>query len=109
MTDINELSEGLFIEGYIEADEKALNQRKKNEELLLAYKHMLTDPYGRQVIWDILDMCGVFRLSMTGNSWTYFNEGKTSIGLYVMSMLNLGNRFEDVLGFQQLKPEKKDG
>ena len=103
--DINELSEGLYIEDYIKADEKALKQRKLNEELLRSYKMVLSDPHGKQVIWDILDMCGVFRLSMTGNSWTYFNEGKTSIGLYLMAMLNLGNRFEDVLGFQSLKPE----
>ncbi len=107
--DIDKLSEGLYIEDYIKAQQKELKQKLKNESLLRAYQVMMKDPSGKQVLWDLLSMCGVFQLSMTGNSWTYFNEGKTSVGLYLMTMLNLGNRLEDVLGFQKLKPEDKDG
>jgi len=106
---IDELSEGLYIEDYVEDQKKALDQKLKNESLLLAYKSLINSPDGKQVLWDILSVCGVFNLSMTGNSWTYFNEGQRKVGLYIMTMLNIGNRFEDVLGFQKLKPEIKDG
>ena len=104
---IDEISEGLYLEDYAKAQEKQLKQKLENDSLLLAYKSLLNNPDGKRVLWDILEMCGVFQLSMTGSSWTYFNEGKRQIGLYLMTMLNIGNKFEDVLGFQKLKPEDK--
>ena len=107
--DINDLSEGLYIEGYIESQKKNLAEKLKNDALLLAYRSVMNNPDGKQVLWDILSVCGVFQLSMTGNSWTYFNEGQRKVGLYIMTMLNIGNKFDDVLGFQKLKPEKKHG
>ena len=105
---IDELTEGLYIEDYVEDQKKALEQKLKNESLLLSYRTVMNSSDGKQVLWDILSVCGVFNLSMTGNSWTYFNEGQRKVGLYIMTMLNIGNRFEDVLGFQKLKPEVKD-
>lgn len=102
-------AEGLYIEEYAQSQKKELEQKLKNESLLLSYKALLNSPDGKAVLWDILSVCGVFQLSMTGNSWTYFNEGKSSVGLYLMTMLNIGNKFDDVLGFQKLKPEKKVG
>ena len=107
--DLKELAEGLYLEEYIEGQKKELRNRELNEELILSYKAVMNTPDGKRVLWDILEMCGVFQLSMTGNSMTYFKEGKRSIGLYLMTMLNLGNRFEDVLGFQKLAPEKDNG
>ena len=109
MVDINELSEGLYIEDYVRDQEKELNQRLQNEGLLLAYKAMLNNPDGKRVLWDLLSFCGVFQNAMTGNSRTYFNLGRQSVGQYLMVALNVGNTFEDVLGFQKLKPEDKDG
>jgi len=104
--DLKELTEGLYLEDYIESQKKDIEIRAKNQELLNSYRTMLKSPDGRQVLWDILSMCRVFHLSMTGNSWTYFNEGSRHIGLYIMTMLNLGNNLDDVLDFQKLKPEK---
>ena len=105
---IDEITEGLYIEDYVEDQKKNLEQKLRNESLLLSYKSVMNSPDGKRVLWDILSVCGVFNLSMTGNSWTYFNEGQRKIGLYIMTMLNIGNKFEDVLGFQKLKPEKKN-
>jgi hypothetical protein len=107
MTDLAELAEGLYIEDYVLDEKKELEKKLKNESLLLSYKTLLNNPDGKRVLWDILSMCGVFQLSFTGNSRTYFNEGKRQIGLYIMTMLNVGNQFEDVVGFQKLRP--KDG
>lgn len=107
--DINELTEGLWIEDYVKGSEKELEQLAKNKDLMLAYKSMLNSVDGKRVLWDILSFCGVFQNAMTGNSLTYFNLGRQSVGQYLMVALNVGNTFDDVLGFQKLKPEKKDG
>jgi len=106
---IEELSEGLYLEDYIRDEKKELEQRMRNEALLLSFKTMLKSPDGKRVIWDILSFCGVFQNAMTGNSRTYFNLGRQSVGQYIMLMLNLGNKFEDVLDFQKLKPEDDNG
>ena len=107
--DVEELAEGLYIESYVEDQKKELAQKLKDESLLRSYKILMNTVDGKAVLWDILSACGVFQLSFTGNSRTYFNEGKRQVGLYLMTMLNIGNKFEDVTGFQKLKPEKKDG
>ena len=109
MVDINELAEGLFIEDYVEGEKDKLKQLAENQSLMLSYKSMLSSPDGKRVLWDILSFCGVFQNAMTGNSRTYFNLGRQSVGQYLMVALNVGNAFEDVLGMQKLKPEDKDG
>jgi hypothetical protein len=43
-------------------------------------KWILSTQQGRRFIWRLLGDCGVFRISMTGSSYTFFNEGKRSIG-----------------------------
>jgi len=107
--DINELAEGLWIEDYVKGKEDEHQRLAKNQELMLSYKSMLKSPDGQRVLWDILTFCGVFQNAMTGNSRTYFNLGRQSVGQYLMVALNIGNTFEDVLDFQKLKPEDKDG
>jgi hypothetical protein len=109
MVDINELAEGLYIEDYVAGSDKELTRLSEDKELMLSYKSMLSSADGKRVLWDILSFCGVFRNAMTGNSKTYYNLGQQSVGQYIMVALNIGNTFEDVLGFQKLKPEDTDG
>ncbi len=109
MANLEELAEGLYIEDYIKGQDKELTRLSEDAELMLSYKSMLSSPDGKRVLWDILSFCGVFRNAMTGNSKTYYNLGQQSVGQYIMVALNIGNTFDDVLGFQKLKPEKKDG
>lgn len=42
---------------------------------------------GRRFMWRLLSRCGVYRLSYTGNSDTYFREGERNIGLWVLAEL----------------------
>lgn len=42
---------------------------------------------GRRFVWRLLDAAGVFRTVMTGNSWTFFNDGMRSLGLSVYTDL----------------------
>ena len=106
---LKDLAEGLYLEDYISAQKDQVEQKLKNEQLIRSYRSVMATPQGRDVIWDILTMCRVFNLSMTGNSWTYFNEGGRQIGLYVLSMLNLGDNIEDIEKIKKLKPGAKDG
>ena len=105
MVDINELAEGLYIEDYVKGEKAEFERLSENKDLMLSYKSMLQSPDGKRVLWDILSFCGVFQNAMTGNSRTYFNLGRQSVGQYLMAALNIGNAFEDVLNFQKLKPE----
>ena len=107
--DLEELAEGLYLEDYAKGELQELERLAADEALILSYKVMLSSPDGKRVLWDILSFCGVFRNAMTGNSKTYFNLGQQSVGQYLMMALNVGNKFDDILGMQKLKPEKKDG
>lgn len=42
---------------------------------------------GRAFLYDILDFCGVYRSSFTGNANTFFNEGMRNVGLYLMGRI----------------------
>jgi hypothetical protein len=42
---------------------------------------------GRRFIWDLLGDAGVYRTSFTGNSETFFNEGKRQIGLAILARI----------------------
>lgn len=48
---------------------------------------VLSDARGRRVMWWLLSVCGVFRVSFTGNSQTFFNEGMRNVGLQVMGRI----------------------
>jgi len=42
---------------------------------------------GKDVIWEILSLCGIYDSQFTGNSGTFFNEGRRSVGLDIIQML----------------------
>jgi len=42
---------------------------------------------GHRFIWDLLGDAGVYRTSFTGNSETFFNEGKRQIGLAILARI----------------------
>ena len=105
--DIKEIAEGLVFEEYIKGEEKELSAKLENESLMNAYRSMLRHPDGRRVLWDILEKCRVFHTTMTGNSWTYFNEGSRSIGLYLMAILNVITNLEDILTINRIKPPEQ--
>jgi hypothetical protein len=45
---------------------------------------LLADARGRRLMYSWLEFCGVFRISMTGNSQTFFNEGQRNVGLMLL-------------------------
>jgi hypothetical protein len=53
-----------------------------------AFKSVMATAEGRRWIWWLLDRCGVFRTSFTGDETTYFNEGTRNVGLMVIADIN---------------------
>ena len=47
---------------------------------------VMSTPQGRRFVWRVLShMSGAFGLSFTGNNTTFFNEGRRSIGVELMT------------------------
>jgi len=67
--------------------------RKKTQEekeygvLLAKMRELLKTSYGQDVIWHILSLCDIYSDAFTGNSRTFYNEGKRSIGLQILHFL----------------------
>lgn len=64
------------------ADDREKFTRRRD---LLDVRDILATPCGRRFIWRYLSICGVFKLSFTGNSETFFNEGQRNVGLRLMT------------------------
>ena len=62
-------------------------QKNENDKLRCAYHMVLKTPEGRQVLWDVMSMCHLYSLSMTGNSNTFFREGERNVGLRVLGRI----------------------
>lgn len=62
-----------------------MTDKEQLKQLQHDYNAVLATPEGERLIYHIIAMCGVFNSSFTGNSETFFREGKRSIGLKVMS------------------------
>jgi len=87
-----------------EESEKLKESEKEREteisRLFYVYREVFKTQIGREVIMDLLDKCGVFRTVMTGNSYTFLNEGRRQVGLYMLGFL-------DIPGFEPLNMNKK--
>lgn len=65
-------------------------QRNAQQQLLEDAKAVLMDtPAGRRVLWHLLEFCGVFSTTFTGNSQTFFKEGARSVGLHLLNITSL--------------------
>lgn len=60
---------------------KAVRQMEVNA----AWDAILSDRQGRLVVWDILEQCGVYRSTFTGNAHGTFLEGQRQIGLWMLA------------------------
>lgn len=65
---------------------KGKSRDKRNtQQLLNDYRFVLKEAPGRRLIYHILGMCGIYHVSMTGNSYTYFNEGMRQVGVTILN------------------------
>jgi hypothetical protein len=49
---------------------------------------LMSSPWGRRIMWRMLDKAGLYRSTMTGNSQTFFNEGMRNFGIYLIALVN---------------------
>lgn len=69
--------------GQLKRDANARDARKK-----AALQRFLSDPAGREWVWDLFKGCYMFSTTFTGNAEGYFREGKRNIGLQVLTDIN---------------------
>ena len=71
-----------------------------------ALNHVLSTELGRWFFCRLLDRTDILRQSFTGNSETFFNEGKRKVGLAYMNMLGqIGDGVDGVKKYHQAQLE----
>ena len=65
--------------------ERSEKERRRRDREVADLKKVLSIPEGRRFIWKLMSESGVFRTSFTGNSSTFFNEGRRDIGLLILN------------------------
>lgn len=71
-----------------------------------ALNHVLSTELGRWFFCRLLDRTDILKQSFTGNSETFFNEGKRKVGLAYMNMLGqIGDGVEGVMKYHQAQLE----
>lgn len=66
-------------------EEQALRARQLRELELQDFRWLMSHAEGRRIVWRLLGHAGVYRTSFTGNSTTFFNEGRRDVGLFLLA------------------------
>jgi len=61
--------------------------RRKKERDFSDVRKVISSVEGRRLFWRILSHAGLYKSSFTGNTSTYFEEGRRSEGLYWLDEL----------------------
>lgn len=75
------------------ADEKQVQDARLQERMLQQteiedVRFIIKTPQGRRFIWRVLSTCGMYSQSaVDSGSWTYFNEGRRSVGLKLLDKI----------------------
>lgn len=72
---------------------KRTTSKSKRDKELDDLRQILSTYAGRAFIWRMLAQCGVYKTSFTGNSTTFFNEGKRHIGLWLLDEVFSADKF----------------
>lgn len=68
------------------AKAKTVSDRRHQE--VEDFKWLMAHRSGRRIVWRWLSEAGVYRTSFTGNSSTFFNEGKRNMGLMLIAEIH---------------------
>jgi hypothetical protein len=79
-------------------------QENARQEELKDVAWVMADTRGRRMMWRLFEICSVFRTTFTGNSTTFFNEGKRSVALELLADI------EEVADdqYQKMKQEARE-
>ncbi len=68
--------------------QKADRSAQKEQDILLArVRDVAKTDAGKAFIWEILTMCGIYTTTFTGNSQGAYLEGRRSVGLEILQIL----------------------
>lgn len=73
-------------------DEKLKKSKRLLDREVSDLKKIISIPEGRRFIWRILSDAGIYQTSFTGNSTTFYLEGRRSLGLEVLKDLMKAER-----------------
>lgn len=96
------------------ANPEEIKKRSKQDKLndtqeKLDLEWILSTPQGRRFIWKFLTTAGIFQSSFTGNSTTFFNEGKRDIGLKLLAEVTEANPDAYTLMMKESKGDNSNG
>ena len=74
-----------FLAEEIQARKETLE--RVEQDIASAIESIADTTQGREFLWWLFEICGVFTTSYTGNSDTYFNEGRRAVGNEVLHRL----------------------
>lgn len=66
---------------------KTTTEEKEYINLLDDIRKLSKLPQGRKFIWAVLELCDIYSDVFTGNSHTFYREGRRSVGLELLAML----------------------
>jgi hypothetical protein len=77
------------------SDVKQIKAARKRERFTLREKRAKWSEVsstfdGMDVLWEILEQCGIYRGGFTGER-AHFNEGQRNVGLYIIAKINDAN------------------
>lgn len=61
--------------------------KRAEEQMKLDLEYVMADARGRRVMRAIVASTGVFRSSYTGNSETFYREGRREVGLWLLNLI----------------------
>lgn len=64
-----------------DAEKKSKYGRERDLEDM---KFILSTSQGRRMLWRYLEHCGIYKDSFTGNSATFYNEGRRAVGIKLL-------------------------
>ena len=68
-------------------DTKKEEDKKEHSALMGNYREAWKIKATRTMVWDILGQCGIYNSAFTGNSQTFYLEGKKDVGLFILERL----------------------
>lgn len=102
-----------FLDELFQADTAKHRARSEQEErrkarLVLAARDILKTENGKRFLFWLINQTGVFAPCFTGNSTTFFLEGKRSVGLEIYRLLMEAepDAFRELIDFQRNETEE---
>lgn len=84
-----------------------LKESFNDRQFMLDLRSVLDLSAGRRILWWLLDAAGVYRSSFTGNSTTFFNEGRRDLGLLLLGRITECNPEALILMMQESKKREE--